>query len=72
MNVPIMAIQGKSFSFCLFFFFFGFNALLTQKIVTTVYKNRKVKRENNKKKIVTIREKRIKPTHTARQYTVIA
>ena len=53
-----------------FFIFFGFNALLTQKIVTTVYKNRKVKRENKKKK--RIREKRIKPTHTARQYTVIA
>ena len=42
-------------------FFFVFNALLTQKIVTTVSKNRKVKREKKKK------EKRIKPTHTARQ-----
>ena len=41
-------------------FFFVFNALLTQKIVTTVYKNRKVIREK--------KEKRIKPTHTARQY----
>ena len=28
-------------------FFFIFNALLTQKIVTTVYKNRKVKREED-------------------------
>ena len=40
-----------------------FNALLTQKIITTVYKNRKVKREKKQEK-----EKRIKPTHTARQY----
>ena len=58
-----------SLFFFFLFFFFGFNALLTQKIVTTVYKNRKVKREKKKKRI---REKRIKPTHTARQYTVIA
>ena len=38
-----------SFSVVILFYFLVFNALLTQKIVTTVYKNRKVKRESNKK-----------------------
>ena len=58
-NEPvILNINNEAMINDVFFFSFVFNALLTQKIVTTGYKNRKVKRE---------KKKRIKPTHTARQ-----